>query len=334
MIPRAPIYVLILASLSLVSAKPTDSDGCPNPYIDPANDSCNPIRYIPDKAVNIVAAVLYFIVAIILTWQNYRHRANYMLCLVIGAYCEGIGIVLRLAFRNNPHSQAIYILQYLFVVLSPCAFLAGDYILLGRLVAHLDAPQYLRPFKAKAISWTFITSDIVTFLIQAAGGGLSISKQVPTAAAGGHVFLAGIAAQMASFLLFSSLWAMFAIRAYAQDKVLWRKTGWKPLHWALGFTCICFLIRSVYRTVELSQGYIGYLATHERYFLGLDTLPLWLGICSYTFIWPGKYITPESRIIKESPSAETQVVSPVPRGDVESGGPVEEKDVVNVPINR
>ena len=45
-----------------------------------------------------------------------------MLCLVIGAYCEGIGIVLRLAFRNNPHSQAIYILQYLFVVLSVSCF--------------------------------------------------------------------------------------------------------------------------------------------------------------------------------------------------------------------
>lgn len=56
-------------------------------------------------------------------------------------------------------------------------------------------------------------STVITFLIQAAGGGLSISKQVKTAEAGGNIFLAGIAAQMASFLLFSSLWAMFAIRA-------------------------------------------------------------------------------------------------------------------------
>lgn len=43
-----------------------------------------------------------------------------MLCLVIGAYCEGIGIIFRLVFRNNPHSQAVYILLYLFVVLSVC----------------------------------------------------------------------------------------------------------------------------------------------------------------------------------------------------------------------
>jgi hypothetical protein len=41
----------------------------------------------------------------------------------------------------------------------PCAFLAGDYILLGRLVQHLDAPQYLRPFKPGVVSWSFIGSD-------------------------------------------------------------------------------------------------------------------------------------------------------------------------------
>ena len=28
---------------------------------------CNPLRYVPNEAINIVAAVLYFIVAIILT---------------------------------------------------------------------------------------------------------------------------------------------------------------------------------------------------------------------------------------------------------------------------
>jgi hypothetical protein len=163
--------------------------------------------------------------------------------------------------RDQPHSTGLYIAQYLFVVLSvrfrlfpsytaaqaadiqPCAFLAGDYILLGRIVSHLNAPQYIRPFKPGKISWTFVISDgtspapdpsfsslsacaisvssgeldrsqsVLTFLIQAAGGGLSISDNIKTAQAGGHIFLAGIAAQMASFLLFTLIWAMFAYRA-------------------------------------------------------------------------------------------------------------------------
>ena len=47
-----------------------------------------------------------------------------MLCLVIGAYCEGIGLVLRLVFRTNPHSSGLYIALDLFVVLSVCSFYA------------------------------------------------------------------------------------------------------------------------------------------------------------------------------------------------------------------
>jgi hypothetical protein len=107
-------------------------------------------------------------------------------------------------------------------------------------------------------------------LIQAAGGGLSTSTNISQAQTGGNIFLAGIAIQMASFALFSAMWILFIVRVYVQlayhqpcdradnsyinDKALWNKPGWKPLYFALGFTCICFMIRSVFRTVELSQG--------------------------------------------------------------------------------
>jgi hypothetical protein len=50
--------------------------------------------------------------------ENYRYRANYMLCLVIGAYCEGLGLVFRLMVRSDVHSTGKYIVMYLFVVLS------------------------------------------------------------------------------------------------------------------------------------------------------------------------------------------------------------------------
>ena len=58
--------------------------------------------------------------------ENFRRRANYMLCLVIGAYCEAIGLVLRVALRNNPESTGLYIVMYLFVVLSVSPFISGS----------------------------------------------------------------------------------------------------------------------------------------------------------------------------------------------------------------
>lgn len=95
---------------------------------------------------------------------------------------------------------------------------------------------------------------VLTFLIQAAGGGLTISKTPKMADAGSKIFLAGIAIQAISFVSFTVLWAMFAWRVRYQDDTLWQRVGWKPLHWALGFTCIWFIVRSIFRTIELSQG--------------------------------------------------------------------------------
>ncbi|KAJ9122450.1 hypothetical protein QFC22_001875 [Naganishia vaughanmartiniae] len=74
-----------------------------------------------------------------------------------------------------------------------------------------------------------------------------------------------------------------------------------------------FLIRSVYRTIELSEGYTGYLNTHEPYFYLLDTLPLWLGISVYVWFWPPKYLTEDTRIIPSvSSGGDVEYTSDVP----------------------
>lgn len=89
-------------------------------------------------------------------------------------------------------------------------------------------------------------------------------------------------------------------KRFTGDKQLWHREGWKPLYFALGFTCICFIVRSIYRTAELSGGYISYLSTHEGYFLGLDSLPLLLGIATYIFFWPGNYLQFDGNPFKKS----------------------------------
>lgn len=95
-------------------------------------------------------------------------------------------------------------------IFQPCAFLAADYILLGRIVNHLNGARHF-PINPGRVSWFFIISDICTFLIQASGGGMS--------AAGGNlhdigtkIFLAGLIIQLASFFTFSCFWILFLYR--------------------------------------------------------------------------------------------------------------------------
>ncbi len=114
----------------------------------------------------------------------------------------------------------------------PCAFLAGawtrtshnlhngltlsrpavDYIILGRLSAHLDGHRHLKPFSPRFLTRIFVGSDIVTFCIQAAGGGLSTSQNPASRKAGGNIFLAGLALQLVSFAGFTGLYVAFGWR--------------------------------------------------------------------------------------------------------------------------
>lgn len=108
---------------------------------------------------------------------------------------------------------------------------------------------------------------------------------------GTNIFLAGLVLQLASFALFTVMVIIFVVRVYKYDRNgIWAQSGWKSLYAALGWTCVMFLIRSVFRTIELSQGYSGYLTTHEVYYITLDALPLWLGIVVYAWFWPAKYL--------------------------------------------
>lgn len=55
-----------------------------------------------------------------------------------------------------------------------------------------------------------------------------------------------------------------------------------------------FQIRSVYRTIELSQGFDGFLTRTEVYFYALDFVPLLLALAIYIVFWPGRFIPPSS----------------------------------------
>ena len=49
---------------------------------------------------------------------------------------------------------------------------------------------------------------------------------------------------------------------------------------------LCVVVRSVYRTVELSEGWVGYLITHESYFIGLDGVMMVVAVGVFHFVQP------------------------------------------------
>ena len=76
-----------------------------------------------------------------------------------------IGLATRFGLHANPESRGIYIVENLLVVLSPCGFIAANYILLGRLALWLGCDQHLL-IPRRRITLIFVLSDVFTFLVQ------------------------------------------------------------------------------------------------------------------------------------------------------------------------
>ncbi|KIK71528.1 hypothetical protein GYMLUDRAFT_150151 [Collybiopsis luxurians FD-317 M1] len=250
-----------------------------------------------------------------LHWLHFfRIGGRFLLTLTIGMTCMAIGMIFRIVVSHSPYSLGLYIIQDLFVLLSPCAFLATDYMLLSRLANSLgrDIADDCLFIPSRRITKMFVWSDVITFWIQATGGGLSIQQKV--AKLGTDIAMAGLILQLVSFGLFSLLLVMFGFSVRSKYPRVWRistqneslssvvgpfKTStisnWKFLYFTMCLTCIGILIRSIFRIAEFAGGYTGYLATHEGYFFLLDALPLWIAMTLYVFVWPARFINGEEQ---------------------------------------
>lgn len=117
--------------------------------------------------------------------------------------------------------------------------------------------------------WIFCTCDVISLVVQAVGGGLASDASSTVGGdtkPGTDIMVAGILFQMAAIAVFTVLGVNFLIRA--RNDVFPLKL--KLLVAATSFSVVMIFTRSVYRSIELLQGWSGFLITHEGYFIALD----------------------------------------------------------------
>lgn len=291
------------------------------------------LDYVPNLAGNTIFGVIYSILCLTLFYHTLflqRKPQKWALTLPIGTFFAALGYWIRIPMRTEQDNQSLYTVMYLFVVLSPAAFLAFNYIAFGRLIAAIEGEKptkvqrksiylFIPPKWVKII---FVTSDVCTFCVQAAGGGMQTSDDYQTAKTGNNVFLAGVSAQGASYLLFTVLILV------AHYRLLFKRQDGKRFNIfnlrepvvimldLLYISSIGILVRSVYRIIEMAQGYGGYLYTHEVFTFTLDALPLVIAIGVWALYWPGSLV---SKVRKEAAAAAANSNYPSSNQDVEQG---------------
>ncbi|CAO1618554.1 unnamed protein product [Parajaminaea phylloscopi] len=295
---RPPTSALLLFAPALCWASPATADS-----VKLAPDAIS--AYVPSLPGNATVAAFYGLFSAVMFWHVFRTRSWWGLCEPIGAFFSFLGFILRCVQRNNQASQGLYIAMYLFVVLSPACFLAFNYIVYGRLltaVTGIDRSQTGKaarrvkspysPVPPRSYTAIFVVSDVVTFLIQAAGGGMQTSKS-PIRLTGDKVFLAGVVLQLASYVFFTVLMVWAHIKLVRDEPEVYSLRPSNILRqppltvlFGLYLSSLFIIIRQIYRSIEMAQGYGGTLFTTEIYTMLLDAMPLLIAIGIWAVVWP------------------------------------------------
>ena len=168
-------------------------------------------------------------------------------------------------------------MQICCLVIAPAFFSAGLYLTIGNLANIAGrANSFLRPMFYVII---FSAFDVAALTIQAIGGaGASQAEQQGTNPwPATHTMEAGICVQAAGNVVFTIvtllLWRRTRKNSLAKGVATpWPKTvGFKLFVAAIIISDAMILLRSVYRVIELAQGWRGYLITTEPWFYGFDT---------------------------------------------------------------
>ncbi|EIM86536.1 uncharacterized protein STEHIDRAFT_139394 [Stereum hirsutum FP-91666 SS1] len=265
--------------------------------------------YIPKYWPAVIAIVLYAISGGIHWYHWYTVRAKYMLTLTIGMSTMTLGYILRVVYIGSPFSIGLYSITALLVLLSPCAFLATNYVTLTHLSNSLgdDVVARCLLIRSSRLVRFFVWSDVITFFVQAGGSGLTSTASLATI--GSDVAIVGLALQLASYVLFTMVLLIFGYRVRQHFPEVWMQVDvaktseknfslvargpapdWRVLYGVLCVTSVGIIVRSIFRLLEFIGGYDGFLMTHEGYFFCLDALPLWLAMSIYCFVWPPRFI--------------------------------------------
>ncbi|KEI36259.1 uncharacterized protein L969DRAFT_55349 [Mixia osmundae IAM 14324] len=244
--------------------------------------------YIPSESIAIVAVT---VISLSLGTHVYQlGRSGYWpsLALVLAACGELLGHIGRLLSSRDVYSRSAFLLQATVLILSPCFLSAICYTTLGELTTLLGGR-----FSPRFYVVVFVTADVICLAVQAAGGSIGSLAVVhyEDPKVGTKLMLAGIAAQLATTVIFLILAADFAItRRHALT------TSSRDVKLVASTTLIVTLfivIRGIYRTCELAEGWVGYLIVHQPYFLVFDALLMISCLVLFNIIHPSRMLRRE-----------------------------------------
>ncbi|GKZ72480.1 hypothetical protein AnigIFM50267_008844 [Aspergillus niger] len=206
-------------------------------------------RYDPSIAAAVVFIILFLAAAGIHTFQVARTRAWFVIPFVIGGHFEWIGYIGRAISGDEAPDFTVkpYILQTLLLLVAPTLFAATVYMELGRIVILTNGEAYCL-IRRTWLTKTFLLGDIISFIMQGAGGGIMASGTPSALSTGENIIIGGLVVQLIFFSLFviTSIKFHRGVSTTPSRRVLHSQAPWKRHMYALYGGSALIFVRSLF----------------------------------------------------------------------------------------
>lgn len=254
----------------------------------------------PSIGGNIALLVVYsFFFALQVISGVFYHQWWFLTCWSCGMVLEILGYIGRVWSHVNIQNFNAFVMQLVCLTLAPCFMMAGIYYVIAQLtVIYGQKFSVLRPMQ---YSLVFIICDIISIILQAVGGGVAAGalSVYQSTQQGSNIMVGGLAYQVFTIALFQLFWYLFLYRVYQSYKKygdaefnpdfahIRQRKFLIPFIFVVSFAVILIFVRSIYRLIELAEGWSSRLAVDEIYFMILEALMVSLASCVLSFMSPG-----------------------------------------------
>ncbi|KAL6407372.1 parasitic phase-specific protein psp-1 [Ilyonectria robusta] len=245
------------------------------------------LRYQPSIPANGTFIAVFALAMVLHAIQGIRaHTWGFLACMISGCILEVVGYIGRLIIHGNPFDFSGFLMQIICVTIAPVFFCSAIYVLLSQVINHID--RSISRFDPRFFYWIFIPCDIISLVLQAAGGALSSTGGTEAhIQVGVNISLSGLVFQVVTLVVFCVSFADYLITCKRTPP--WNHVT-KKMTQFLAFTFLStlfILIRCVYRIVELHDGYFSHFFRDEPLFIALESVIMCIAVFCLNCGHPG-----------------------------------------------
>ena len=258
--------------------------------------------YLTSVPGNALYAAIFGLLICINVFLGVRYRTTgYLIGTFFGLLGELIGYIGRILMHSNPFVDAHFVMYLCCLTIAPAFLTASIYLCISRIVViYSEAAARFRP---RTYTFFFVFCDVVSLVLQGAGGGVAATATTSSqSSTGKSLLVAGLAFQVASLTVFAvaCLDLLFLYRNSTDDALnpafgkLRSSFKFRAFLWSLSGATFFIYVRSCFRIAELSSGFHSKLANSQITFMILEGMMIVLASLLLTIGHPGWIMSRET----------------------------------------